>query len=86
MRDVKRHGIGVVLKLLAMGVRQPGEAAHPHADCEVAALNVQGRDVLHFRVAGDLVLASADALGGAVATAAARVGIGQTEGREDKLP
>jgi hypothetical protein len=62
----------VVVELLGEGVRQPREAAHVHPHREVLALDVAGRDVGRIRVAADLYLARARALGRAVTLLGAR--------------
>lgn len=74
---VQRQRVNVRVDLFGEGVRQPREAAHVHPHAEVLPLDVRGRDVRLVRVAGDLHLLGAGALGRAVALLGARAPIGR---------
>lgn len=52
MHEVDRDRMGVVLDLLAEGVRQSSEVADRHPHCEVLALNVGRADVPRIGIAG----------------------------------
>ena len=67
VRMMQPDGSGMVAQLLAVAVGQPGEAAAPHAQREVAALGIGRADVLFVRVATYDTGHRADALGGTIA-------------------
>jgi hypothetical protein len=50
---VQRDRVRQVLDLLGEAVREPGEAAHPHAHGEVLTLHVGRGRLVDVRVAGD---------------------------------
>lgn len=66
------HG-GVVLKLLAEGVRQASESAHVHTHVEILTLHVASRDVLLIRGADHFDALGAKTLRGAVALLSLRI-------------
>ena len=66
--EMQRHGMGVILDLLAKRVRQAREAAHMHSHREVLALNVAGRNMALVGVAGNHRALCADESRWAVAT------------------
>ncbi len=67
VHEVQRHGMTVILDLLAKSVCQARKTAHPHAHRQVLALDVRSADVLGVRVADDRGCTASDARCGAVA-------------------
>ena len=65
--------MAVVLKLLAVRVRQSREAPHVHSHRQVAALDMGRAHHVTVGLAGDLVLAGTDALRRAVPLTAAPI-------------
>ncbi len=74
VREMDRHGCGMVLDLLREGVGQASEPTHAHPHGEVLALDVGRVDVLGVGVAAYLDLLRARALRRAVSLL--RLGIG----------
>jgi hypothetical protein len=67
--EVERYGAGEVFELLAVGVRETGEAAHRHSHREVLTLDVARRDRVGIGVADPHANVDAGADGRAVALA-----------------
>ena len=43
IREVERHGMGVILDLLGKGIGQPGETAHVHSHGQIVPLGDPSR-------------------------------------------
>lgn len=66
VHQVNRYRCRVVLNFLGEAVRQPCEAAHPHARGEVRTFDIRRGDMLGIGIAYDILLFAADTLSGAV--------------------
>ena len=63
VHEVERNGLGVILKILAEGVRQPREPARRYPHRWVLALHVGRGDVLRIGIARHRLDLAADARG-----------------------
>ena len=66
MGEVQGDGRTVIFQLFAKPVRQTGEPAHGHAECQILSLNMRSADLRRIGIAADWDYLNADDFGGRV--------------------
>ena len=66
MSEVQGDGRAVVFQLFAKPVRQTGEPAHGHAECQILPLHMAGANLVRVGIAADSDYLRTDDFGGRV--------------------